>query len=334
MGIEVISIGSSSSGNSYIVKTSEPGSVILVDVGLAAKRILGALAENGIEPDDVDAVLITHEHTDHVRSVRAISRKCSNAVFCASRGTIANTKNFEYVPEERVRVVRAGDTFSLRGRTNRVKSMKEMTHDPEQTVRCDLSECSEYYNNILISTFPLSHDAAEPVGYTIKEHDDKLAIVTDTGIVTDEIYDAVRDADMLVLESNHDEHLLMFGEYPYDLKLRIKGDYGHLSNDTAGYMLKNILDHRAALRSRQTKQAVISAGPNGSCDLPQRTGTVQPHREKYSIPHIMLAHLSDHNNLPLVASETVRSILVESGFESGRDYTLQIAAKETLTVMK
>ncbi|MBQ9273090.1 MAG: MBL fold metallo-hydrolase [Mogibacterium sp.] len=267
MSIEVVSIGSSSSGNSYIVMAGER--TILLDVGLPAKKITGALEHLGIDPADVDAVLITHEHTDHVKSVRAVSRKCCNAVFYASRGTVAHTANFSYVPEERLSLVSSGDRI------------------------CD--------GDITIGVFSLSHDAAEPVGFTIEYGDEKMAVVTDTGVITDEIFDAVCDAGILVFESNHDVDMLMFGEYPYPLKMRIKGDFGHLSNEYAGSVLARIL-----------------AGRGGKGGAPLR---------------IMLAHLSFHNNIPLFARQTVEDTLGAAGFRSGTDYVLDVAAREGLTFM-
>ena len=263
--IDITSVGSSSSGNSYIIKAG--GHAVILDVGLTAKSIMGALAELGIEPEDVEAVLITHEHVDHVRSVRAVARKCCNAKVYASRGTIDNTANFGYVAEEQVCPVGEGEIIELEGLT--------------------------------ISTFPLSHDAAEPLGFTVEHEGEKLAVVTDTGIITEEIFEAIRDADMLVFEANHDEEMLMFGEYPYPVKVRIKSEVGHLSNDYAGSVLARILSEREA-------------------DAPLR---------------IMLAHLSFHNNIPLFARQVVEDALAAAGFHKGSDYLLEIAAREGMTCM-
>lgn len=289
MAIDVISIGSSSSGNSYIIKAG--GRTILLDVGLTAKRIVGALEENGLCPEDVDAVLVTHEHTDHVKSVRAVSRKCSRAVFYATKGTVIGTQNFAYVPDDRLHIVSAGDTLII-GETS--------DEEPEDR------------RNVRIDVFEISHDAREPVSYAFTCGGEKLAVVTDTGIITDSIYDAIRDADKLVFESNHDEDLLMYGEYPYPLKVRIKSDHGHLSNRYAGEVLAQILKDR---RSR----TIESAGPNGGA----------PGAKPLDI---MLAHLSFHNNAPYYARNTIVPILKENGFERDEDYTLTIAAKDEITV--
>ena len=267
--IEIVSVGSSSSGNSYIIMTESR--TILIDVGLPAKRIIGALEQLGTDPADVDAVLITHEHIDHVKSVRAISRKCCNAFFYVSRGTVESADCFSYVPQERIVLLSAGEI-----------------------VRLDNDADME------IGAFPLSHDAAEPLGFTITSGGEKLAIVTDTGVVSDEIYSAISDAGLLVFEANHDLDMLMFGDYPYPVKVRIKGDKGHLSNDYAGEVLASILSDRKASHT---------AGPL----------------------RIMLAHLSFHNNAPLFARQTVEDALGEAGFHRGEDYTLEVAAREGLT---
>ncbi len=269
--MEIISVGSSSSGNSYIIKAA--GRAIILDTGLTCKAIMAALEAEGIDPDDVAAVLVTHEHTDHVKSVRAVSRKCGEAVFYASRGTIDSAAAFSYVPEERLTRVSAGESFDL-----------------------------ENAEDITVTAFALSHDAAEPLGYAFEADGEKLAVITDTGIIEDEMYVAISDADMLVFESNHDVDMLMFGEYPYPVKVRIKGDRGHLSNDYAADALSRILSDR------------------------KKNAETKPLR-------IMLAHLSSHNNAPLFARQTVEDRLSSDGFRPGADYLLEVALKEGLTYM-
>lgn len=316
MAIEVISIGSSSSGNSYIILAG--GRTILLDVGLTAKRILSALEHFDIQPEEIDAVLITHEHTDHVKSVRAISRKCCNAVFYASRGTVNGTANFSYVPEERLRIVKAGDSMVLRPSSGTVRPV------------------TGNENDIVISVFPLSHDAREPVGYTVRCGGDKLAVVTDTGTVTEEIFAAIEDANKFVFEANHDEHLLMFGEYPYPLKQRIKSEFGHLCNDYAGVILARLMSAHFENAHPETGAFAASAREEyvdmyDDVEIPEEETANMTDDSAVSI---MLAHLSEHNNLPLYASQAVEAALKESGFLRGKHYRLSIAAKETLTVMK
>ena len=263
--MEITSIGSSSSGNSYLIKA---GSVnLLLDLGLSASKILQAASELGIDAEDIDAVLITHEHIDHVRSIRAISKKCTNAKFYASRGTIENCSAFCDVDEDRICVVRAGDTLE--------------------------------FGEVKVGCFSLSHDASEPIGYSFICDGEKVCVVTDTGVVTDEIFDEIKTADALIFEANHEENLLMMGEYPYYVKMRIKSDQGHLSNVTAGEVLGRILDER----------------------------------ESDSELSIMLAHLSEKNNTPYQARLTIEDILRDRGYERDVHYSLHIAAKEGLTTL-
>ena len=296
-----MSIGSSSSGNSYIIKAG--GRVILLDVGLTAKKIVGALTDNGLDPEDVDAVFVTHEHVDHVKSVRAVCRKCCNADFYATRGTVAGTANFAYVPDDRLHIVSAGDTLII-GETRETGEAGE---------NGEAGRPHEDRRNVRVDVFEISHDAREPVSYTFTCGGEKLAVVTDTGIITDSIFEAIRDADKLVFESNHDEGLLMYGEYPYPVKMRIKSDHGHLSNKYAGETLAKLLENR------KTTAAGMVHGPSEAGDRSPKP------------LEIMLAHLSFHNNAPYYARNTIVPILKENGFEMDEDYILTIAAKDETT---
>ena len=331
MAVEIVSIGSSSSGNSYIILAGSR--TILLDVGLTAKKIIGALEHFDIAPEEVDAVLVTHEHVDHVKSVRAISRKCCNAVFYTSRGTYEATENFAYVPEERLRIVAAGDSVVLGD------------HQYDSSVDGEASGNTD--NAVSIDVFPLSHDAREPLGYAVSCGGEKLAVVTDTGIITDDIYEAIKDAGKLVFESNHDEHLLMFGEYPYYVKQRIKSDLGHLSNDYAGNVLSRLLSERYENLHPETgifsgsahdEYIDLEADLDNEPDTDPGADCIKPGSGGNSAGDkaisIMLAHLSEHNNLPLYASQAVEAALNDSGFRRGVHYKLTIAAKETLTIMK
>ncbi|HHW95546.1 MAG TPA: MBL fold metallo-hydrolase [Mogibacterium sp.] len=277
MSVEVISAGSSSSGNSYIVKAG--GKKILIDVGISAKRIISALCENLIAPENIDAVLITHEHIDHVKSLRTIARMCPNAVFFASEGTISACDKFSHVPDERCRTISSGDKVSFDG--------------------------------VNIKTFDLSHDANEPVGYSIVSDKEQLTLITDTGIVTEEMFEEIRTADKLVIESNHEVDMLMCGNYPYLIKRRIKGDYGHLSNESCGKAICRMLIERNGISVKKTTD-----------------GEADNIASNTKIPSIMLAHLSENNNAPFYARQTVECILKDEGFIKGRDYSLTVATKE------
>jgi len=266
VSIELVSIGSSSSGNSYLIKAN--GTNILLDLGLSATKIVKAIDQCGLAPEDIDAVLITHEHIDHVRSVRTIAKKCPNASFYASRGTMAGCDGFVHVADERCVCVGRRDSMQI----------------GEAEIRC----------------FGLSHDANEPIGYSLSLGDEQLTVVTDTGIITEEIFEEMCGADMLVFEANHEEELLMFGPYPYNVKMRIKSDVGHLSNVTSGQVLARMLSE---------------------------------HKKPGTVPTIMLAHLSDKNNTPYQARMTIEDILRENGYKRDEHYYITIAAKEGLSTI-
>ena len=240
----------------------------LLDVGLSARKIVSAIEQVGLSASDIDGIFITHEHIDHVRSVKAIAKKCPEATIYVSRGTYEACDSLKEIDEERISFIEANMTICFM--------------DGKAAVSC----------------FPLSHDAKEPVGFSFEEVDfEKATFVTDTGIVTDEIFEEMKSADCLVFEANHEENLLMMGEYPYKVKMRIKSDYGHLSNVTSGETLAKVLD------SRESDKEL----------------------------NIMLAHLSEKNNSPYHARQAIEGILKESGYERDRDYNLTIAAKEGLT---
>lgn len=266
MGLKIYSIGSSSSGNSYIVQSGSTS--LLLDVGLSGKKIKEGIAEVGASLADVQGILVTHEHVDHVKSIRMMARNCSDAEIIASHGTMMGCENFAKVEEERLRRVSAGDKMTI--------------------------------GDIEIETFALSHDANEPVSYTFRNGGDTLAVVTDTGIVTDEIFEQVTKANKLVFEANHEEDLLLMGPYPYSVKRRILSNVGHLSNVTSGEMLSKIFANK-----------------------------------KYDeMPKVMLAHLSSQNNTPSQAEWTVTERLAANGYEPNRDYRLDIALKEGLSVLE
>ena len=142
-------------------------------------------------------------------------------------------------------------------------------------------------------------DAAQPTAYTFEKDGKKIAIVTDTGCVTEEVYDAMKDADLLVLEANHEENILLYGRYPYPVKRRILSDVGHLSNETAGRCLVQLLR--------------------------------EPDRCK--VPRVFLAHLSRENNTPQQAFLTVRNVLEEADYYIGKDLYMDVLGPEQTPVL-
>ena len=302
--MEIISVGSSSSGNSYIIKVNNKA--IVLDAGLSCIKITRALEASDMDVSDVESILITHEHVDHVKSVRTLVRKCQNATVYVSHGTYENSNCFNDIDENRICFIGAG------------------------------GECPK--DDFIIRAFPLNHDAAEPIGFSVIHNDEKLSVVTDTGIVTEDIFEEIKDADTLVLEANHDEDLLMYGSYPYRIKLRIKSDEGHLSNRAAGELLAELLNYRNANAENTgntggTDKSASDADEDGSANIIETESKSQASPAPASNPlAVMLSHLSFHNNAPFRARSTIEDILTDAGFKRDVHYTLTIAAKDELTV--
>ena len=213
MDLEICSFASSSSGNSYYIKSGDVS--LLVDSGLAAKTIDGRLAAVGGAYEKLTAILVTHEHTDHVKCLHTLmKRRPFRGTVCASRGTqeciIGKTKG---ISEADFFSVKSGDSFWLGGESG---------------------AGFEQADGLKVSVFGLSHDTPEPVGYSFERSGKKAAIVTDTGYISEEIFRAISGCDVLFIEANHERNLLLYGRYPYSLKHRILSDTGHLSNEDCG----------------------------------------------------------------------------------------------------
>jgi len=192
--MKFFTLASSSSGNASLV--TDGCTSVLIDCGISCRRIVQGLASVGIPIEDVSAVLITHEHADHIGGLATLCKKYHIPVY-ASRGTA------EALPcaQDCIRPFDAGSDFPL--------------------------------GSLHIFSFHNSHDAADPVGYRIDGEDGSLGILTDTGFITEEAFSALLGVDMLLLEANHDIETLKAGPYPYPLKRRILSDFGHLSNGAA-----------------------------------------------------------------------------------------------------
>ena len=261
MALNFCSFASGSSGNCYMVKSET--TTLLIDVGITGKRILAGLEENNVSVEDLDGILITHEHIDHVRSLNMISKKAVNAQVCATTGTLE--KIMDKVNGQRIWTVYYEEEFTL--------------------------------GDITVKPFRLSHDAAEPTGYSLVHEGKQITIVTDTGCISEEIYAQIEKADLLILEANHEVNILQMGAYPYPLKRRILGDYGHLSNETAGKCICQLLKN---------------------CD-----------GEK--TPTVILAHLSRENNTPKQAYLTIRNLLFEEDYYIDKDVKLGIVYRDEIS---
>lgn len=201
--IGVSALASGSKGNSVLI--DGPEGSLLVDAGLSAREILRRLDHSGFSPDRLTAILVTHDHSDHLRGVRVLAKRLGLTVY----GTEETLKAAELPAGYKVRTVRSGEDFSTAGFT--------------------------------IRPFSLPHDALDPVGYILKRGGVKVGIATDLGCVTALVRKRLAGCDMLVLESNYDEEMLRKGPYPWFLKQRIRSRKGHLSNESSSQILGELL---------------------------------------------------------------------------------------------
>ncbi len=218
--IRITSLYSGSSGNSTLVRTSH--GALLIDAGKSSRALCAALRQAGSDAADIDAVFVTHEHTDHVSALEIFLKKHPVPVHMTSR----SAENLHTSPQSRLL-----SALSL--------------HTPVFTERVA---------DMTVRSFPLSHDSAMCVGYRIDTDDGfSFGIATDTGYVTDEMMDELRGCHAVVIESNHSVDMLKCGPYPAELKRRILSRRGHLSNDdcaalaerlaaegTSGFMLAHL----------------------------------------------------------------------------------------------
>ncbi|TDX48465.1 MBL fold metallo-hydrolase [Orenia marismortui] len=199
ISLEVCTLASGSSGNAIYIGSKN--NKILVDAGLSGKRINNKLKEINLNVNELDAILITHEHNDHIQGAGVLSRRCDLPIY-ASKGTWEEA-------ESKLGNIADKNKFII------------------DTNGFDIGDC-------YINPFNISHDAKEPVGYAITSEKAKVAIATDMGEITQEVKSQIIDSDLVVLESNHDLEMLKIGPYPWSLKKRVMGVKGHLSNDDAG----------------------------------------------------------------------------------------------------
>ena len=232
--MRICTLASGSSGNSLYLESQR--SKILIDAGVSLRRISRSLQSLGTSVEEIDAVVLSHEHGDHSRAV-------------------AKMETPVYVCGAAAEVLR-----------DRVTDLREFDSETPFRVK-----------DLLITPFSVSHDARDPVGFTVSDGRSRVGAVTDIGRVTRLVVESLRNCDALVIESNHDREMLLEGPYPWDLKQRIGGGDGHLSNEESAELLG----------------AVLHEG----------------------LRHVVLAHLSRSNNTPERALAASREILRERGAE-------------------
>jgi len=244
MAMTVSVLGSGSRGNATFVKTDRVR--LLIDAGLSRKEIAKRLETIGEDPDGIDAVLITHEHSDHSCGLRTIVKDLPIQVF-ATGGTLRalQTENFD-LNSSRIVSVYADTPFTI--------------------------------GDAKVLPFRVPHDAAEPVAFSVTCNGIKMTQLTDIGYLPDDVALNLNGSHILILESNHDLEMLRIGPYPWNLKQRLMGRYGHLSNTAVAQFIRDRYDGAAE--------------------------------------HVMLAHLSAKNNHPEIARQETALALRHRGFSS------------------
>jgi phosphoribosyl 1,2-cyclic phosphodiesterase len=235
-------LGSGSAGNSALVATDH--CKILVDGGLSARQLVLRLAQCGIVPEQLDGVLLTHEHTDHVCGLDVLCRKFDVPIYSNALTAEAIRCDGLFARHRNWRIFRTGSEFSI----------------------CDIT----------VQTFPVPHDAVDPLGFAFHAGSGGLGFITDLGYATKMIIERLREVQTLVIETNHDEKLLQNDTHrPWPVKQRIQSRHGHLSNTAAASVIEGLLSG--------------------------------------NIERVVLGHLSRDCNTPELALNTVRSSLAKCG---------------------
>lgn len=237
--MRIIPLFSSSKGNATLVKTDCTN--ILIDVGVSGRSITSALEEINILPNNIDAIFITHEHSDHIQGVGVLSRKFDIPVFA-----LENT--WKYI-----------NKFNKFGKIN--FNNINVIHKEEKY----------FINEVCVVPFPVSHDSSDMAGFKLFTNNRKVSVATDIGMITPSLIESLSGSHEILVEANHDVDMLKNGSYPYILKKRILSQTGHLSNVDCGRLLSSI--------------------------------------DFSNLEKVFLAHLSEENNSPILAYNTVKHIL-------------------------
>jgi len=254
--IKVCSLFSGSSGNCIFVSSSE--TAVLIDAGLSGRKIEKALESIGESFDRISAILVTHEHIDHIYGAGVLSRRYNIPVYANSETWEAMRPFLGKMAPGHIRCIDVGQPLEI--------------------------------GDIQVKSFPIPHDAACPVGYNLFIKDKKITIATDIGHINRGLLSNFEKSDMILLESNHDIEMLKTGPYPWPLKQRIMGDFGHLCNDMAGKVVAYLAEYGTKL--------------------------------------FLLGHLSKENNFPELAYQTVCNALMQKKINPGKDIYLEVAHRD------
>lgn len=205
--IKFCNLFSGSSGNSTYIETSN--TKLLVDAGVSCQKITKALESIGVSVSDINGILISHEHSDHIKGIEVISKKYGIPIYATKKtwNAMSNLK----IDKSSKGIFSAGEEFKI--------------------------------GDILVLPFSIPHDAADPCAFCLFNGTKKITIATDIGHLNDELIKKMYASDILLLESNYDRDTLLCGPYPYILKKRIQSDVGHLSNEMAGKAIKTLYEN-------------------------------------------------------------------------------------------
>ena len=260
--MRLCSIASGSSGNCIYVGSDNTH--LLVDTGISKKRIEEGLQSLDVKGEELDGILITHEHVDHIQGLGVFCRKYQIPIY-ATPGTLEGIKNY--------------------------KSLGKM---PEGLYREISTDVDFKIGDIDIKPFKISHDSNEPSGYRMEHSGKSVAVATDLGNYDSYIVDKLQKLDAILLESNHDLHMLEVGPYPYALKKRVMSNKGHLSNELSGRLLCDILHD--------------------------------------DLKSVVLGHLSKENNYEQLAYETVKlEVTLGDNPYRGEDIPISVARRDCVS---
>lgn len=252
--MQVCVLASGSGGNAIYVQ--QGATRVLVDAGLPGREIDARLRSIGVDVQKLMAIVVSHEHGDHMSGVGVLARKVKCPVWL-TRGTFEAARR-KFKGRERLRFFDNDQEFEI--------------------------------GDLQFQPFAISHDAADPVNFVVGDGQSKLGIATDMGVVSRLAFERLLTSNMVILESNYDREMLMTGPYPWSLKQRIQGTHGHLDNSDASETLGRLID-------------------NG-------------------LEQVVLAHLSEENNRPDLATAASAAVIAEKGL---RRYQLSVAEQNRPT---
>lgn len=260
--LELCSIASGSSGNCICV--GDANTHVLIDAGISGKRIEEGLNEIELKTSEMQGILVTHEHIDHIAGLGVLARRYGIPIYATEETVqaVLHTKSVGKIEKGLFQIIQPYEEFQI--------------------------------GELVIRPISISHDAANPVAYKVKNNERSIAVVTDLGTYDQDLVEELQGLDALLLEANHDINMLQMGGYPYPLKQRILGERGHLSNERSGQLLSQLLHD--------------------------------------DFKEVSLGHLSKENNYEELAYEAVRlEVTMGDTPYKAEDFPMEIAKRNTVS---